>query len=264
LQNKGILHIPIIDNNRVLIGLETLPQLSVKIVYENPVVIMAGGFGTRLHPLTKDLPKPLLKVGDKPILETILGQFINAGFVNFYFSLHYRADMVMDYFGNGSKWGANIQYVQEDKQLGTAGSLGLIPKNRIKAPIIIMNGDLLTKVNFKSLLEYHNEHDGIATMCVREYDFQVPFGVVEVKEQFVTTIKEKPVNKFLVNAGIYVLNPETISVIDGKGYLDMTNFLESQIKNGKKISTFPLHEYWLDIGRMDEYEMAHKQFTQFF
>jgi NDP-sugar pyrophosphorylase family protein len=220
---------------------------------------MAGGFGTRLRPLTDEKPKPLLNVGNRPILETIISRFIDAGFHNFYISTHYKAEMIRDHFGDGSNWSVTIEYLHEDNPLGTAGSIGLLPDNIIKLPIVMMNGDLLTKVNFEHLLNFHNEHGGLATMCIREYDFQVPYGVVDIENQYVTSIKEKPTHKFFVNAGIYILEPKIINYIDGNSYIDMPNFFETQIEKGEKISVFPIHEYWLDIGRIEEYEKANKE-----
>ena len=260
MKRRDLLSIPLVDNYGILVGLETLQHLLEKRRYDNPVFIMAGGFGTRLHPLTEKKPKPLLNIGNRPILETIIKQFIEAGFHNFYISTHYKAEMIRDHFGDGSSMDVNIEYLHEEKPLGTAGSLGLLPGSMSDLPIIMMNGDLLTKVNFEHLLDFHQEQTSLATMCVREYDFQVPYGVVEIKEQHVTTIVEKPVQKFFVNAGIYVLDQKLINKIDGKSYLDMPNLLEAQIENGQKVSVFPIHEYWLDIGRMEEYESAHQTF----
>jgi dTDP-glucose pyrophosphorylase len=253
MKSRDILHVPILNNDRCLVGLETLLHLLDGVKHDNPVFLMAGGFGTRLHPLTKEKPKPLLTVGDKPILETILCQFIESGFHNFYISTHFKADMVREHFKDGSEWDVSIQYVHEDKPLGTAGSLGLLPKEASQLPLIMMNGDLLTKVNFEHLLAFHQEQNGLATMCVREYDFQVPYGVIGMENHIVKSIIEKPVHKFFVNAGIYVIEPELIKKVDGLNYLDMPNLLESQIKNNIQINSFPIHEYWLDIGQMDDY-----------
>ena len=258
MSNKGLLHMPVVDNHGVLCGLETLQHLIEKPMYDNFVFLMAGGFGTRLYPLTKETPKPLLHVGKKPILETILTQFIDAGFHNFFISTHFKPEMIQEHFRDGSLWGVKIQYIHEDAPLGTAGSLGLLPDNLPDLPIIMMNGDLLTRVDFEHLLDYHNNHNGIATMCVREFDFQVPYGVVEVDDCRITKITEKPVHRFFVNAGIYVLDRSLIKKVDGKSNLDMPDFLEKEL--GKEhIKAFPIHEYWLDIGRMEEYEKANRE-----
>jgi dTDP-glucose pyrophosphorylase len=260
-----LLHMPIVDEQGVLVGLETLQHLIEKRQYDNPVFLIAGGFGTRLYPLTETTPKPLLNVGTRPILETIIIQFIEAGFHNFYISTHYKSDMIYDYFGDGSTWGVKIEYLYEENPLGTAGSLGLLPNDMPNnLPILMMNADLLTKVDFVNLLDFHSEQGGIATMCIRQYDFQVPYGVVNIEEQHVVKITEKPVQKFFVNAGIYVLNPKLLKNIDGTTYLNMPNLLETQVKEGEVVNVFPIHEYWLDIGRMDEYKKANRDIYTFF
>ena len=264
MTNESFLHMPIVDENKILCGLKTLQDLVDTPKYDNPVFLMAGGFGTRLHPLTVDTPKPLLPVGNRPILETILMQFIEAGFHNFYISIYYKADMIRKHFGDGSNWGVTIKYVHEDRPLGTAGSLGMLPQDIEKLPVLMMNGDLLTKVDFIQLLNFHNEQKSIATMCVRKYDFEVPYGVVTIENVNIQSIVEKPLQKFFVNAGIYILEPELISSVDGLSYIDMPNLLERQIKQGEKINAFPIHEYWLDIGRIEEYEQARKYYSREF
>jgi dTDP-glucose pyrophosphorylase len=258
MSSKGLLHMPIVDENGFLCGLETLHDLIEKPKYDNPVFLMAGGFGTRLHPLTEHTPKPLLKVGLKPILENIIEQFIKYGFHNFYISTHFKSEQIMDYFKSGEKYDVNISYVHEDKPLGTAGSLGLLPKNLPDLPIIVMNGDILTRVDFNSLLNFHYENNTEATMCVREYDFQVPYGVIEIANHKIKKIEEKPIQSFFVNAGIYVLDKSLVNRMDGKSYLDMPDLLSKEINKGG-VSVFPIHEYWLDIGHINEYEKANKE-----
>jgi len=256
MQRTQILHMPLVDTAGMLVGLETLEHLLNPEQHSNAVFFMAGGFGKRLRPLTETVPKPLLNVGSKPILEIILEQFISSGFHRFYIATHYKGHMLEEHFGDGSRWQIQIDYVNEASPLGTAGALGLLPEGTITEPVIVMNGDLLTKVNFPALLQYHQEHNASATMCVREYDMQVPFGVVEVDDCAITRIIEKPVQKFFVNAGIYVLNPEVIAGIDGAAPIDMTTVLEDLIEKGERVVSFPLHEYWLDIGRIEDYESA--------
>ena len=264
MKSKSLLHIPIVDENNILIGLETIQHLTYSKRYDNPVFLMAGGFGTRLLPLTEEIPKPLLDVGSRPILETIIVRLSKAGFYNFYISTHYKAEKIKEYFGDGSAWNIKIEYVNEEKPLGTAGSIGLLPKNLPKLPILMMNGDVLTEVNFEHLLTFHQQQKGIATMCIREYDVQIPFGVVNVERQQVKSIVEKPIEKYFVNAGIYVLEPELVNKVNPNTPIDMPNLLEKQIKEGKSVSIFPIHEYWLDIGHMKEYESAHDSFSNGF
>lgn len=264
MQNKSLLHLPVIDNDGFLVGLETLDSLASMQKRTNPIFLMAGGFGTRLKPLTNTCPKPLLRVGDKPILQIILESFVNAGFINFYISTHYLPEMVRNYFGTGDAWDINIQYVHEDVPLGTGGALGLLPEEAKQEPLIMMNGDLLTNVDFLNLLDFHEQHQGIATLCVREYEQQIPYGVVELDGHTVKSICEKPTHKFFVNAGIYVLQPELVRSISKEKYLDMPTLLESQIKEKRKVSTFPIHEYWLDIGRMEDFQRAQTEIGNLF
>ena len=212
-------HVPLVDGDGTLVGLEIFDRLIGAIELPNVVVLMAGGRGTRLRPLTEECPKPLLSVGDKPILEHILAGFIEEGFRHFYLSVNYKAEMIAEHFGNGDRWGVRIEYLRESSPLGTAGALSLLPA-RPRHPIVVMNGDLLTKVSFASMLEFHARHGGLATMAVREYDLQIPYGVVtidngevvgieEASAGRIVRIDEKPVQRFFVNAGIYVLSPES-------------------------------------------------------
>jgi len=263
MEKNNLLSIPIVENG-VLVGLETLQQIVKRKQYDNPVFLMAGGFGTRLRPLTDNCPKPLLKIGNKPILQTILESFIAAGFHQFYISTHYMSEMIMDYFGDGSKWGVDIHYIYEDVPLGTGGALGLLPKSLPDLPIILMNGDVLTKVDFEQLLKYHNEHNPVSTMCVREYEYQVPYGVIESNGHKIISMVEKPTHKFFVNAGIYVVSQELIKSVNINQKIDMPTLLEQQIAIRKDVVMFPVHEYWLDIGKMHDFEKANLDFQQVF
>ncbi|TWX54061.1 nucleotidyltransferase family protein [Colwellia hornerae] len=254
LMNVKQLHsIPILDDG-IVVGLETIHHVTQKNKYDNPVFLMAGGFGTRLKPLTDNCPKPLLKVGDKPILETVLLSFIKSGFHNFYISTHYLPEMIQEYFGDGSKWGISINYVHEEQPLGTGGALGLLPNNLPELPVIMMNGDVLTKVDLEALLVFHNENNADATMCVREYEYQVPFGVIESEGKTIKSMVEKPIQRFHVNAGIYVVSRKIIEEVNNNEVVDMPTLLERYLDN--KVLMFPFHEYWLDIGRMDDFKRA--------
>ena len=257
MSDRELLQIPVIDNDRHLVGLEILQPLAHgKGQYENPVILMAGGFGKRLHPITLKTPKPLLRLGSKPIAELILEQLVDAGFRNFFLTVYYKADQIKRYFGTGKKWNIAIRYIEEERPLGTAGSLGLLPNDLPDLPILVMNSDLFTKVNFQQLLHYHQVEKGIATVCARGYDFQVPYGVIETIDHGLSGIVEKPEHKFLVNAGIYVLDPKIVTSISKDSYLDMPELLLRQLENSEEINIFPVHEYWLDIGQMEEYQRA--------
>jgi len=257
---NSIYQIPIIEHNK-LVDIAILDELLKPKEYQNKVVLMVGGLGSRLRPLTDDIPKPLLKVGDKPILETIIENFKKYGFKNFIFCLNYKSDMIKEYFKDGSKFGVNIEYVLENKRMGTAGALSLIQKP--KEPFFVMNGDLLTNINFESMLEYHIQNNSIATMGVREYDFQVPYGVVNMKDNKIMSIEEKPIHKFFVSGGIYLLDPQVLDIIPQQFY-DMPNLFEELIKQNKNVISFPIQEYWLDIGRIEEYEKAQIEYERIF
>jgi dTDP-glucose pyrophosphorylase len=254
MKAKSLHQIPVVDTERRVVGLEVLDEL-LAARRDNWVVLMAGGRGTRLRPLTDETPKPLLRVGAKPILETILGSFIEQGFSRFFLAVNYRADMVRSHFGDGSRWGVEIGYLSEQSPLGTAGALSLLP-SRPASPLLVMNADLLTRVGFGHMLDFHRAQGAVATMGVREYDFQVPFGVVKIKGQSILSIEEKPTHRFFVNAGIYVLSPETLDLVPQGRHFDMPELFEALIAKGRETAVFPVREYWIDIGRMDDFEKA--------
>jgi len=261
LQKRLARRIPIVSNKTV-IGL-ALPEDEItpqKVV--NPVVIMAGGLGSRLGALTQDAPKPLLKVGTKPILETILEGFLAQGFEQFHISVNYKAQMIEDYFGDGSRWGVDIHYIRENERLGTAGALSLLEPPNV--PIFVMNGDLLTKVNFRQMLEFHRTHRQQASVAVRKYEVRVPFGVVELTRNTITRIVEKPEYPYFVNAGIYLLNPECLPLIPYNQPFDMPDLLTAILAQDWRVGSFPIHEYWLDVGRIDDFETANLTYAEVF
>ena len=262
MKKKDIHQLPILDDKGRVVGLEILENLLETNIRDNIVVLMAGGLGSRLRPLTENTPKALLPVGKKPILETILENFIEFGLRRFYIAVNYKDEMIRSHFGDGSKWGVEINYLAETQRLGTAGALSLLPESPNK-PLLVMNGDLLTKVNFRQLLQFHSENTAPITMCVREYDFQVPYGVVEIVDHMVSGINEKPVQRFFVNAGIYVLEPEAIKHIPKNEFFDMTQLIEKMIKD-EKTAAFPIREYWIDIGRLNDLERANGEFSEVF
>lgn len=267
MRNQRINHLPVVDHDGKVVYLQTLQDILSEKKKENAVVLMAGGLGTRLHPLTKDCPKPLLKVGGRPVLETILEGFITHGFDRFFISVNYKADMIEDYFGDGSKWGVTIDYLREDKRLGTAGSIKLLPE-KPALPFIVMNGDLLTKVNFKSLLEFHKNNNTLsnawATMCVREYNMQIPYGVIRQDGNKLIRLDEKPVHRFFVNGGIYVFQPDVIDLIPDNTYFDMTDLFDVMMGKDYKSVIFQIREYWMDIGHKKDFEMADGEFGEIF
>lgn len=260
---KKIYQIPIVDNNGKLVGIEEVDELLKPKHKNNKVVLMVGGLGTRLRPLTDKTPKPMLKVGDKPILETIILNFKKYGFTEIILSVSYKAEIIENYFGDGSNFGVNIKYVREEKRMGTAGALSLI-RDKLSEPFFVMNGDLLTNINFEHMMDYHIQNHAIATMGVREYDFQVPYGVVNVDGINIKSIEEKPVHNFYVSGGVYVLSADSLKYIPQNKYFDMPTLFEKIIADGEKTISFPIREYWLDIGRMEEFEKANNEYHEVF
>lgn len=262
-QKKKVRQIPLVDKENRIVDLVFSDILLDNVGLDNWVVLMAGGLGTRLKPLTENVPKPMLTVGTKPILQTILESFIDFGFHQFYFSVNYKRELIKDYFKNGINWGISIDYLDENQRLGTAGALSLFKEKPTK-PIIVMNGDILTKVNFQQLLEFHEENKSIATMCVREYNYQIPYGVVRTNGTKLCSIEEKPIEKYFVNAGIYILDPKALELIPSGEFYDMPTLFEALIAKEQKTSVFPIREYWIDIGRMNDFERANLEFSEVF
>lgn len=260
---KGVHQIPIVDDIDRLVGIQEIQALLQPKMKTNKVVLMVGGLGTRLRPLTEKTPKPMLKVGNKPILQTIVEKFAEYGYVNIVMCVNYKSDIIQDYFGDGSRFGVNIEYVLEERRMGTAGALSLL-KSSPQEPFFVMNGDLLTNVNFEHLHNYHIANKSVGTMCVREYDFQVPYGVVNVENSKILSIEEKPTHKFFVSAGIYMLSPEVLNYIPENEFYDMPTLFEKLIDECKNAISFPLREYWLDIGRIEEYKKANEEYYEVF
>lgn len=257
MKRKQLKQLPITDELNRVTDVIFADEIEVTI-NKNIVVLMLGGLGARLRPLTNDIPKPMLKIGNKPILETIVDGFKQCGYTNFIFSVNYKKEVIQNYFQNGESFSITVDYIEEDKRLGTAGALSLL-KERPTEPFFVMNGDLLTQVNFEQLMQFHLEHGATATMCVREYEYQIPYGVIETNGTELVAIKEKPIHRSFVNAGIYVLNPEVLNYIPYDEYYDMPTLFEKLIEKESKVSVFPIREYWLDIGRMDDYQKVQEE-----
>ncbi|ESP95107.1 nucleotidyltransferase family protein [Pseudoalteromonas luteoviolacea] len=257
MRERDILSIPLLDSENKIVGLETLHSALQIEKHDNPIFIMAGGFGTRLRPLTDSCPKPMLRVGGKPMLETLINHFKASGFYKFYISVHYLPEVITEYFGDGSQFGVEITYVYEDKPLGTGGALSLLPDDIPKSPLIMVNGDILTNVDFAKVAHFHEQNSADATMCVRDYEIKIPFGVIEGEGHTISGIVEKPTYRYFVNAGIYVISHKVIESLKGKNeYLDMPTLFELKQQEGQKVLKFPIHEYWLDIGRHDDFNKA--------
>lgn len=258
MRRESINQIPVLDKNGRVINLILLHDLLENKSQPNSVVIMAGGKGTRLRPHTENCPKPMLLVNGKPMLEIIIEHFIANGFHKFFLSVNYLKEQIFDYFEDGKKMGVEIHYLTEKEPLGTAGSLKLLPKN-ITEPFFVINGDVLTRLNPKHLLDFHYEHKSEATLCVREYVTTIPFGVVETKGITLIGFKEKPSYRQMVNAGIYVIDPKILSLIKQHEFMDMPTLLEKARKAENNVSVCPVHEYWIDIGRPESLQQAHQE-----
>jgi dTDP-glucose pyrophosphorylase len=258
LANK-IHQIPVVDKKGKVLGIYILDELIKTKIKLNKVVIMAGGKGMRLRPLTKNVPKPMLKVGNKPILQTIIEKFKENGFENFVICVNYKSKIITNYFGDGSKFGVNIEYIKEKIQMGTAGALSLINK-KPKDPFFVINGDLLTNLDFDKMLNFHSKHNSKATMCITECHINSPYGEVKIQNEKIKSIEEKPVRKVFVNAGVYILDPKCINLVPKKNY-DMTTLFKKIIKKRLKTVSFPLGEYWLDVGRLNDFKKANNEFN---
>jgi len=260
---RKLYQVPIVDNEGRLVGIEEMDELLKPTIKTNRVVLMVGGLGTRLRPLTEHTPKPMLKVGNKPILETIILNFKKYGFTNIILSVSYKSEIIEEYFKNGREFGVNIEYIHENKRMGTAGALSLI-REKLNEPFFVMNGDLLTNINFENMMEYHLSSSAIATMGVREYDFQVPYGVVNVDGENILSIEEKPLYNFFVSGGVYVLDSKVLDFMPNNEFFDMPTLFETIIENKMKSVSFPIREYWLDIGRLEEFEKANNEYSEVF
>lgn len=256
MHEHSLQQVPVLDDAGAVVSLALHGRFLPRERINNRVVLMVGGLGSRLGELTKRVPKPLLRIGDKPILEIILDSLISQGFYRFTLCVNYRAEMIDRYFGDGRRWGAQIEYLREDKRLGTCGALSLLDPAPT-APFIVMNGDILTRVDFAQMFEFHESHNDVATMAVRPYDIDVPFGVVHARDNRIESLEEKPTERFFVNAGVYVLDPECIELVPRNEYYDITTLFSTLIEQGKNVSSYVIDDYWLDIGRRNELDSAY-------
>ena len=254
MSDSALRHIPLVDEAGRVADVALLGDLVRE--YEPPLtaVVMAGGFGTRLLPLTEELPKPMLPVGDRPLLELTIEQLRQSGIRRVNVTTHYRRDVITQHFGDGREFGVDIQYVEEEQPLGTAGAISLMEVS--EEPLLVINGDILTKVDYRTMLDFHREHGAEMTVAVREQEFRVPFGVVETDGTVITGISEKPVVRHFINAGIYLLNPAVCRMIPNDQSYDMPDLIAQLVGEGRSVVSFPIHEYWLDIGHIEDYQKA--------
>jgi dTDP-glucose pyrophosphorylase len=262
MQRLSIHQVPLLDGEGRVIGLERIDDYVGAQRRDNWIVLMAGGLGARLRPLTDTVPKPMLAVGGRPLLETIIRNIRDQGYQRFFISVNHRREVVQEHFGDGSSLGVTIEYLVENESLGTAGALSLLPAP--SQPIVVMNGDLLTSIGFDHLLQFHADQCAEATMCARECILQVPYGVIRFDGPWLTEIKEKPTQRYFVNAGIYALSPLVFDLIAKDRQLDMPDLFSALIARKRPAAVFPIREYWMDIGRMDDLHRARDEIEAVF
>ena len=247
-----IFQIPIVDDELKLVGLHLWEDLSAPANRENIFVIMAGGKGTRLLPKTEKTPKPMLLINGKPILEHIINHAKAEGFTKFIITIHHLGDVIESYFGNGSSLGVEISYIREDLPLGTAGALSLIDPIPSQ-PIIVTNGDVLTGIRYGEMLDFHIQNDANATMAVQVHEVHIPYGVIQTSGLYVTGYEEKPTQRFLINAGVYIIDPNCLLNISKNSVVDMPSFMDSLKAKGLSTMAYLIHERWLDLGSHEDF-----------
>lgn len=255
MRGRVIHQLPVVDGERRVVDLITLDKALSGLREETIVVLMAGGLGSRLRPLTESTPKPLLPIGGRPLLEITISSLARQGFGQFFVSINYKAEMFREHFAAGQHLGVDIDYLEEDQSLGTAGALRLLPK-RPTAPLLVINADILTNLDARRLVMFHREQEVTATMCVREHEWRIPYGVVSMQDGRLVDFEEKPTRREFVNAGIYVLSPQALDQIPPSGALDMPTLFRNIAKNLAPPAVYPLREYWLDIGHLDDLQRA--------
>lgn len=248
-------HMPVLDGEGRLVGLRVLDEMVRPTARENVAVVMAGGLGERMRPYTENIPKPMLLVGNQPILERVLRQLKRHGIEDVALSVNFRADVIEGYFQDGASWGMRLRYLHERARLGTAGALSLLP-DRPTAPFFVMNADLLTEIDFTALLDFHTEENAALTMCVATHATQIPYGVVEVDGSRVSSIVEKPRTTHFINAGIYLLEPRCLDLVPQGEPFDMPTLIDALLARGEKVAGFPMRETWMDIGQLHDYQRA--------
>jgi dTDP-glucose pyrophosphorylase/CBS domain-containing protein len=250
--------IPIVDEDRHVMGLYLLKEILAPAQRSNQMVVMVGGQGSRLQPHTRNCPKPMLLLNGKPMLEHIVERAKVDGFRRFVLAVKYLGHMIEDYFDDGSKWGVEIDYLREESPLGTAGALGLLDP-RPDAPIIVTNGDVLTDIRYGEVLDFHCNHKAMGTMAVRLYEWQHPFGVVHIKGVDIVGFEEKPIAQTHINAGVYVLEPKALDTLNTRDHCDMPMLFERLQEKKERTIVYPIHEPWLDVGRADDLKQAREE-----
>ena len=254
LQQNAILYLPLVDQEQRVVALVTLDEFVAKQEPPLQAVIMAGGAGVRLRPLTDEMPKPMLPIGDRPLMEFTVRQLRDSGIKHLNVAVHHKSEKITEYFGDGREFGVDISYVTEDRPLGTAGALGLMEPPQ--DTMLVINGDILTQVDFRAMQAYHREQKADITVAVQKYELQVPYGVIECEGTQVRGLSEKPIYKYFVNAGIYLLEPMVYKFIPNGQRYDMTDLIQRVVEEGRMVVAFPVKEYWIDVGQKQDYQQA--------
>ncbi|EJO5346073.1 nucleotidyltransferase family protein [Clostridium botulinum] len=257
LIKNAIKDLPIVDGNNKVIDMITINDILLPQGKDNPVIIMAGGLGTRLKDLTKEIPKPMLRIGKDPILQHIINNFKQYGYNKMFISVNYKAEIIENYFQDGYAYGVKIEYIKEHKRLGTAGGIKLA-QEFIKKPFFVINGDIFTNLNLENMMSFHMDNDFDITVGTRKHSLQIPYGVVKTEQSFITGMEEKPTMEYLINAGVYCLNPKVISLIPKDQYFEITDLIDICIKNGLRVGSYEIKDYWMDIGRIEDYNKVNK------
>jgi len=263
MRQHNLRQIPVLDETKRVIDVGLINDFLLPEPLDNLVVIMAGGEGKRLRPLTESVPKPMLPVGGRPILETVVNRFAQQGLVDLVLSVNYRADVIRRHFADGRAYNVRIRYLEEPEPLGTAGALRLLPE-RPKLPFLVVNGDVLTTLSYRDMLSFHRETKAFITLCVQHYPVDVPFGVVSLDGERVRALSEKPIFDYFISSGIYALDPEALDLLPANGRFDMPQIINIALERGAKISAFPIREYWVDVGRPEDLRRAHDEFATIF
>jgi dTDP-glucose pyrophosphorylase len=254
MRARFIEQIPIVDGSGKVVGLHVMREVIGAMERPNWTVIMAGGRGERLRPLTDEIPKPMLRVAGRPILERLILHLVGYGIREIYISINYLGHVIQDYFGDGRNFGCHIQYLKEDKPLHTGGALSLLSELP-SDPLLVMNGDLVTNVDIQELFDFHATHGNIITVGTNDYTHTVPLGCLSIANGRVVSIEEKPVITKTANAGIYVLTPSVLAWVPKNAAFPITNLIEKAISENAQVGAFPIMD-WIDVGEHDQLRQA--------
>lgn len=258
MHRMGIRQLPIIDDENVITDVLLSEGMRETVLADVKVVLMAGGLGTRLRPITETIPKPMVEVNDRPIMEHVIDHFVNEGFHRFIASVNYKSEIIKEHFGDGSRFNVEIEYIDEEKRMGTAGSLSLM-SDRLTQTFFVTNCDLITGAPFYNMYMYHQDHSALATMAVREQSHHVPFGMVDIQGFSIRKITEKPNLTFHINAGFYVLDAGILKYIPHNTQADMPDVVNTALQAGEYCIAYPTQDYWIDIGNPEDLERAKRE-----